>query len=154
MVAETHIARQQPLAAARWGWLKMVQTQRLLKLLAFLILVSVVASLYFYLANAIDDIHDSTAALTVEAQELERANATLMTQVAAWNRPDAIAARAAAIGLAPGPKPVYAQVAGPNAQGQAAPRPNDVASWWQQLVQDVARRWSGVTRMAVVPANR
>ncbi len=137
----------------RFGWLKTAQTRRLLRLVAFLILISAVGTAYFLLANQIDDIHDATAKMATRSAELERENSALMAQVAAWNRPDAIMANAPEKGLAPGPGPVYAQIADPSPQAQAAPRPNDVAGWWRQLVQDVARRWSGVTRTAEAPAG-
>lgn len=151
MVGETNLARTEgagAVIAGRLAWLKAGQTQKLLRFLVAIGLIAGVACLYFWQANAIDDIRDNTDKLTERAQKLERENAAVMVQLAQWDRPDAVAAKAAGLGLAPASGTAYAQIALPDASSSGETRPNDVASWWQQLVQEVNRRWSGVTRTA------
>jgi cell division protein FtsL len=127
------------------GW----NASTLLRFLAVVIVLCVLACLYFWQLNNITTIRRQTTDFQKQTRDLEHANAALMLQVAAWNRPDYIQTRANALGLVPASQTAYVQLqaAPPTARTAVAPAVTQpaLAKWWTQLAGELQKRWARIT---------
>ncbi len=118
----------------------------LFRFLAVVALLCIVSCLYFWQASSITTIRNETASLHQEAEMLERDNAALMIQVAAWNRPEHIRTEALARGMAPAAESAYVQVA-PEHRVATAEQPSDnFVGWWRQIIDEWQAQWSSQAR--------
>jgi hypothetical protein len=114
----------------------------LFRFLAIVTLLCSVACLYFWQASSIAAIRSETDALHGQVAMLERDNAALMLQVAAWNRPEYIRMEALAKGMGPATGSAYVQVA-PEYRPLAAQPPSDnFVGWWREIIDEWQARWS------------
>ena len=113
----------------------------LLRFLAVLGLLFGVAYLYFEQVNSISGIRNDTVELQQQSVVLERENVSLMVQVAAWNRPDYVRSKALEQGFVPLSQPAYVQVPPAEQTTAQTHQLGDLATWWQQLVSNLADRW-------------
>src|SRR5271157_4943590 len=97
MLNETTVVRA-PARRVTAGWLG-APARNLLQFLTVVCLLCAVACLYFSEANTIAGIRSDSLALNAQAAALERENAALMVQVAAWNRPEVILSKADTLNL-------------------------------------------------------
>jgi hypothetical protein len=143
MANNVNLAPVTPAAIRRWS---ASPAMPLLRFLAVVVVLCVVACLYFWQLSNIAEIRGETLKLQKQVRDLEHNNAALMLQVAAWNRPDYIQTKATALGLIATNQAAYVQlasspsVAGP-VTGPVATQPGQTP-WWQQLAGELQKRWA------------
>ncbi len=119
--------------------------RQLLRFLLVVIFFCGVACLYFAQLSEITAIRRDTTALGQEALRYEQANAALMLDVAAWNRPDYVQSRAGGLGLGPAGRPAYVLLQpDPGRSAAPAPKQPELSSLWQQLRSELAKSWAAV----------
>jgi hypothetical protein len=115
----------------------------LLRFIAIVALLCAIACLYFWQVNTIMTIRKEATDLRNEAQVRERDNAALMLEVAAWNRPEYIKNRAAAIGMAPVAAPAaYVELAPERSKNAASGLSDSTGTWWKSVIAEWGARWS------------
>jgi cell division protein FtsL len=93
-------------------------TSQLLRFLLVLLLLCGLTCLYLWQASTVTDIQQHISELNLESAEYERANVTLMLQVARWYSPEYVIREATAQGMHPNVNPVFVTVA---EDGQGSP---------------------------------
>jgi hypothetical protein len=151
-VAAVSIPQATPTGLLRWRVARPVWD--LLRFIAIVALLCAVACLYFWQVSTIVSIRREAADLRIQARQFERDNAELMLQVAAWNRPDHIKNRAAAMGMAPAATPsAYVQVAPERRESLAAGPSDNSGTWWRSVITEWGARWSTLLNRPVDAAG-
>jgi hypothetical protein len=151
-IAAVSIPQAAPSGLLRWRVAR--PAWDLLRFIAIVTLLCAVACFYFWQVSTIVSIRREAADLRTGAHQFERDNAELMLQVAAWNRPEHIKNRAAAIGMAPAAAPsAYVEVAPERRENLATGSSGSSGTWWRSVITEWGARWSTLLNRPVAFAG-
>jgi hypothetical protein len=112
----------------------------LMQLVILFTIICLLACVYLWQSSAISEIQQDSARTEAASTELERTNVGLMIQVASWNSPEYIEAKARQAALKAGGAPLTLVVplAAPPAR-QQDPALAEIERRWQQLISRLPR---------------